>query len=262
MSLSDYSQTPASNDLANYFQTGMRPSSVKNAGWDIMADIAVVMGPGSLPTATGTANAQVITNTRQYGAWFTGMWVCWMPQATNTAAMTIAPDGLAAKNVFCNGAAALAGQVVLGVPAIGRYDGTQVQLINPQRFTGSFTATSTGITGNPTATVTYRCDASATLCTLIFGTGITGLGSLTTFTLTGMPALLTPLQTQAYYTSAEDATATTAATIIFTASSTTITLGKGSALGAGTSGWTASGTKGFSNGALPGQNIAVTFVLN
>lgn len=56
MSIDQYSTTPANNDLTNYFKTGMRPSQVKNAGWDVMADLASY--GMSLPAAGGSANCQ------------------------------------------------------------------------------------------------------------------------------------------------------------------------------------------------------------
>ncbi|MGH7238714.1 MAG: hypothetical protein ACREHG_01475, partial [Candidatus Saccharimonadales bacterium] len=87
MSLDQYSQTPASNDLANYFQTGMAPSAVKTAGWDIMADLAGLYG---LPTSAGSANAQTITNTRKWGALDSKMLFCFLPGFANTGACTLA----------------------------------------------------------------------------------------------------------------------------------------------------------------------------
>lgn len=243
MSLDQYSQTPASNDLANYFQTGMAPSKVKNAGWDIMADLAQFM---ALPTAGGSANAQTITNTRACAAWFTGMWVCWMPQATNTAAMTIQPDGLAAKNVFANGAAALAGQVVLGIPAIGRYDGTQVQLINPQASKGAYTGTYTGGATAPTGSINYMISADGSTCTLrIPGSTFTATSNAATFTITGGPAIISPTNYQGIFIAVEDATTDTFGSLNMTGASSVISLGK-TAMGAG--GFTSSGTKAVGHG--------------
>ncbi len=263
MSLDQYSQTPASNDLANYFQTGMRPSAVKIAGWDIMADLAMQIGAGSLPTTGGTANAQTITNTRQVGALYAGLRFRVLPSATNTGAMTFAPDGLAAKNVFANGVAAIAGMWVQNVPADIIYDGTQWNLLNPQRSTGSFTGTGTGFASTaPTCTITYRATADFSLCTLVFGTGMTGTSNATTFTITGMPASLTPVQTQAYYITPEDNTAATTGSIIFTAASATITLAKSTSVGAGLSSWTSAGTKAFANSGISGNGSAIIFCLN
>lgn len=133
MGLDLYSTTPASNDLLNYFQTGMRPSAVKTAGWDIMADMAQLFN--ATPAGGGTANAQTLTNPRPFASLTTGLTVIFNPTAANTGAATFAPDGLTAKNVFANGAALVGGELQPGVPAILKYDGTQWNLLNPY-FTG------------------------------------------------------------------------------------------------------------------------------
>lgn len=152
MGLDLYSTTPASNDLLNYFQTGMRPSAVKTAGWDIMADLAQLFN--ATPAGGGTANAQTLTNPRPFASLTTGLTVIFNPTAANTGAATFAPDGLTAKNVFANGAALVGGDLQPGVPAILKYDGTQWNLLNPY-FTGygaaSGTNTITATVGNASA---------------------------------------------------------------------------------------------------------------
>lgn len=188
MSIDQYSQTPASNDLANYFQTGMAPSKVKNAGWDVMADMCQQLGPGSLVTSGGTANAQTITNTRQLGALYTGRVIEFYPGFTNTGAMTLQEDGLTAKNVFANGAALVAGMVTLNVIARCRYDGTQYQLLNPQDANGSFTITLTGMTATTTGTVNWRMDCGGKVVVITIASNITGTSNATTMTGTGIPA--------------------------------------------------------------------------
>ena len=355
MGLDLYSTTPASNDLLNYFQTGMRPSAVKTAGWDIMADMAQLFN--ATPAGGGTANAQTLTNPRPFASLTTGLTVIFNPTAANTGAATFAPDGLTAKNVFANGAALVGGELQPGVPAILKYDGTQWNLLNPyftgygaasgtntitatvgkasayfngmsvslkmantttgaatlnvnsigalnmyyadgvtqlaagaliqngiydfiynsslnsgaggwicanpSRVTGSFTGTGTGFSGTaPTATITYRTDASFTLCALVFGTGMTGTSNATSFTITGMPSSLTPAQTQAYYCTPLDSSSATTGSVIFTASSAIITLAKNAVIGNGVSNWTSSGTKAFATGPTSGQNSAITFVIN
>lgn len=188
MSIDQYSQTPASNDLANYFQTGMAPSKVKNAGWDIMADLAQQIA--SLPTSAGSANAQTVTNTRQIGALFTGLRARFVPGFTNTGAMTFAPDGLAAKNVFANGVAAIAGMVVSGVPADMVYDGTQWNLLNPQRSTGSFTITLTGMSATTTGTVNYAILPDGKTLQIWIAANILGTSNSTSMTGTGIPTII------------------------------------------------------------------------
>lgn len=196
MSWDNYSQTPASNDLSGYFQTGMAPSKVKNAGWDIMADLAQFM---SLPTSGGTANAQTVTNTRQFGALFTGMRQSFIPGNTNTGAVTLAIDGLTAKNVFANGVAAIAGMLVAGTVAHVQYDGTQWQLLNPQRAAGSFTITLTGMTGTTTGTINYDIKPDGKTWSAWAAAAITGTSNSSAMTGTGIPSILTNNTDKEYY---------------------------------------------------------------
>lgn len=52
-----------------------------------------------------------------------------IPAATNTGATTINIDSLGAKNVYFGGAACSGGELLIGVPAIVEYDGTQFNVI-------------------------------------------------------------------------------------------------------------------------------------
>lgn len=129
MSIDQYSTTPSNNDLANYFKTGMRPSQVKTAGWDIMADLASYAV--SLPTAGGSANALTAANGRPFGALVPGLLQILNPAADSTGPATFAPDGLAAANIYANGLPLAGGELQAGVPAFLKYDGTQWNLLNP-----------------------------------------------------------------------------------------------------------------------------------
>ncbi len=129
MSIDQYSATPSSNDLTNYFKTGMRPSQVKDAGWDIMADLASYSV--SLPTAGGTANALAVANGRPFGSLVAGLLQILNPASANSGPATFAPDGLTAASVFANGLALAGGEMQPNVPAFLKYDGTQWNLLNP-----------------------------------------------------------------------------------------------------------------------------------
>ena len=131
MSIDQYSTTPSSNDLTNYFKTGMRPSQVKNAGWDVMADLASYSV--SLPTAGGSANALTVANGRPLGSLVTGLLQILNPAAANTGPATLAPDGLSTAPIVANGAALAGGELQAAVPAYLKYDGTQWNLLNPAR---------------------------------------------------------------------------------------------------------------------------------
>lgn len=131
MSIDQYSTMPVSNDLTNYFKTGMRPSAVKTAGWDIMADLASYIV--SLPTAGGTVNALTVTNGRPFGSLpgSGGLLQLLNPAGANTGPATLAPDALAAKSIFAGGMALAGGELQPGVPALLKWDGTQWNLLNP-----------------------------------------------------------------------------------------------------------------------------------
>ena len=240
MSLDQYSQTPASNDMANYFQTGMRPSAVKIAGWDVMADLAMRFG---LPTSSGTANAQTITNTRQYGSLVAGLvGGTFIPGFTNTGAMTLQVDGLTAKNCFANGVAAIAGMIVAGVPCQYLYDGTNINILNPQRSTGSFTITLTGMTAGTTGTVNYAIGNDGKTVYIYVTSDIANTSNTTSMTGTGIPSILSPITSKTPICILED-TATRQISNLLTGISTTWTFRLGASI-LGTS-FTASSTKGF-----------------
>jgi len=160
MSIDKYSTAPANNDLTNYFKTGMRPSSVKNAGWDIMADLASYIV--SLPTAGGTANALTVSNGRPFGALVPGLLQILNPTSVNTGPATFAPDGLGAANIHAWGKALIGGEMRAGVPAALQYDGISWNLKNPSispvgLLSGALEATVFTTSGNftPTATANY-----------------------------------------------------------------------------------------------------------
>jgi hypothetical protein len=120
MSIDQYSTTPSSNDLTNYFKTGMRPSAVKTAGWDVMADIAQLLN--ATPAGGGTANAQTLINPRSFASLTHGLICCFKPAAANTGDWTFAPDGLPAKHVYAEGTLCIGGEATANFPALLKYD--------------------------------------------------------------------------------------------------------------------------------------------
>lgn len=131
MSLDKWSTTPSLNDMATYFQTGMRPSAVKTAGWDVMADMAQLFN--SLPVSGGSANAQTLANARPFSSLTDGLTVIMLPGFANTSATTFAPDGLTPEPIIANGAALAGGELQPTVPALLKYrlSITSWELINP-----------------------------------------------------------------------------------------------------------------------------------
>ena len=87
---------------------------------------------------TGVAGTDTITATGpKNAALAAGLLLRFTPAGTNTGATTlnVTPSGssaLGAKNVFCNGAACVGGEIVSGVPCEVMYDGTQFNLLGPR----------------------------------------------------------------------------------------------------------------------------------
>src|SRR3990167_7657529 len=101
--------------------------------WDTAAYCVLsgVVGTNTI-TATGPANYTYAAASHP---------LFFIPAATNTGATTanFTPSGgaaLGAKNVFSGGVACVGGELVIGVPVILQYDGTQFNLISgDQSFT-------------------------------------------------------------------------------------------------------------------------------
>jgi hypothetical protein len=101
-------------------------------------------------TAGGTANALTITLAPALTVYATGDDFTFVAASANTAAATVAVNGLAVKNITKHGTTALvAGDIVAGKVHQIRYDGTQFQLLNP----GNLTFTATQITSTATGDV-------------------------------------------------------------------------------------------------------------
>jgi hypothetical protein len=84
-----------------------------------------------LPTGSGSANAQVVTNSQAQSSLFNGLEQWYIPSVTNTGATTLNVDTLGAKNVFNKGVALLGGELQQGQIVLLKYDGTQWNVLNP-----------------------------------------------------------------------------------------------------------------------------------
>lgn len=208
----------------------------------------------SLYTDTGSTNALVITPNPAMTALTAGQFFTFKCGNTTTSdAATINISGIGTVGIAnFDGTLLLAGQLIAGSYYLAMTAGpaTAIRVFNPSSASGTATLTATGDTTSPTLTLSYRISADQHTAQMTFGTGVSGTSNATTFTLTGMPSVLGPINTQAFYCSAEDNTASVIAFIQFTAGSTVIQLGKGGGtignFGALTA-WTASGTKAFNN---------------
>jgi hypothetical protein len=240
MSWDQYSETPASNYISGYFLTGMAPSSVKVAGSDIMADLASRFA--AMHTSGGTATAFTVTQTRQWAALVNGLELIWLPNATNTGAATLAVDGLAAKNLYAAGVAAIAGMVQINVPCHVKYDGTQLNILNPQRATGAYTGTGGGYAATaPSVTINYSIGTDGKSIEHYIPS-VAGTSNATTATITGMPASLAPTTAQNGQMFIQDSGVQTNGAWLIAAAATTIQFGKGNGFGVG--GFTNTGNKG------------------
>lgn len=84
--------------------------------------LTAVAGTNTI-TATGPANYSL-----SYRLPFS-----FIPAATNTGATTLNISGAGAKNVFSGGAACVGGELIINVPVLVIYDGTQYNIIGFQR---------------------------------------------------------------------------------------------------------------------------------
>lgn len=118
--MSDVSQwnvSASSNNSAppDGWPEGQAPSSVNNCGREVMAAVArwYAQMNGSL-TSGGTANAQTITTSDSHAALGDIPMLVFEAGATNTAACTLAVDGLTAKNIQLHGTNLAGGEIVSG----------------------------------------------------------------------------------------------------------------------------------------------------
>lgn len=130
--LSLLSTTPANNDRTGGFKTGMRPSSVKNAGWADEAIMAQLFN--ALPVGAGTSAALTLTNPVPLTTLTDGLTVFMLPGVANGPGATFSPDGLTAEPIFANGLAVAGGEMQTAVPALLKYRlaVTAWELVNPQ----------------------------------------------------------------------------------------------------------------------------------
>jgi hypothetical protein len=86
--------------------------------------------PIVLTGAAGTNTVTAVTAPSLNG-YAAGQLFVLVPAATNTAATTLNVSGLGAKSIYWNGAACSGGELVISVPTLLEYDGTQFNIIGP-----------------------------------------------------------------------------------------------------------------------------------
>lgn len=144
MAINEWSTTAANNATGvtgvNWAE-GMPPSGVNDSARAVMADVATWYGqasgkmPEGLTSIAGT-NTITATGPSAMAAYAANQRFILIPAGTNTGATTlnITPSGasaLGAKNVYFNGAACAGGEIIIGVPVVVVYDGTQFQIVGP-----------------------------------------------------------------------------------------------------------------------------------
>jgi len=106
-------------------------------------DIPAIDDPtvfNNLITVTGT-NTLIGASVPPYTAYTAGMTLSFIPQNTNTGAVTIDVDGLGARNIYVGSSSALSGgEIVAGRMVTIEYDGTRFQLFTSILADGSVTS--------------------------------------------------------------------------------------------------------------------------
>lgn len=138
-----------------------------------------------------------------------------------------------------NALIAVAGMVIYNTTTskFNVYITSWIELATPY-VEGTFTITATGFTAAVTGTAKYIINGS--VVTLFIPT-LSGTSNATTFTLTGLPAAITPVNSEVAIASIVDNTIAARGAYVLIAASTTITMS--TAPGAGGA-WTNAGTKG------------------
>lgn len=139
-------------------------------------------------SGTNTITANLIP---AIAAYVTGLRVVLNAVNANTGAVTLALNGLSAKSVVdAAGNALIGGELRVGYPTELVYNGTNFILAAPAHISGSFTATLTGCTTSPTATVYYTIVGG--ICTLWIGSTLAATSNTTAMTITGLPTAVQP----------------------------------------------------------------------
>jgi hypothetical protein len=95
--------------------------------YNILSPVALPGSPIALNTVAGT-NTITASTPVAIGAYYNGLTFWLVPANTNSGATTLNVASIGAKSVFFNGAACVGGELVVGVPTLVYYDGTQFNI--------------------------------------------------------------------------------------------------------------------------------------
>lgn len=196
---------------------------------------------------TGSVNAYVLNFSANFTAYADGIIIYWVPNSTNTLASTINVNGLGVVSIVNpNGAALVAGEIVANQPAQILFKSGSFQLITPSTtIYGTFVPVWAGFSVAPSVNpIPYR--KNGTTVTVVFQGGTNGTSNSGSFSVGGLPAIITPtfVATQNY------------AAVGFLDNGVRIAGGAASITSAGTivfsrdgllTPWTAGGLKGFAD---------------
>lgn len=195
----------------------------------------------------GAANAYVLNFATNFIAYTDGIIIYWIPANTNTGASTINVNGLGIVNIVNpNAAPLIAGEIVANQPAQLLFKAGAFQLITPATtIYGTFVPVWAGFSVNPSVNpIAYR--KNGTLATVIFPGGLNGTSNATTFSVGGLPAIITPTVAASQNYAAVgflDNGARIAGGAAAVTSGGTIVFAKDGTLAP----WTAAGVKGFAD---------------
>jgi hypothetical protein len=201
-------------------------------------------------TSTGPANTYALTYAAQYGQYSNGIIIYWLPNATNTGASTLNVNGLGALPiVYPNGSALNGGELSSGLMATVVLQGLQWVLLTSGALSfqsGTWTPGWTGFSAPPTGNVYWQ--KIGNLAVLSFGINNTGTSNANTFTMTGLPSNLQPSTgggARVPVLVIDNGNVSMGAVAFGLAGSVTLYIGTAPP---NSSGFTASGTKGFAFG--------------
>lgn len=197
---------------------------------------------------TGSVNAYLLTFVANFTAYGDGIYLVWIPSHTNTGGSTININGLGVINITnFDGSALVAGEIVQNQPATILIKGGAALLTSATTTVyGVFTPVWAGFSVNPATTpIPYR--KNGTNVTLIFNGAVNGTSNSSSFSMSGLPAIITPTVAvaQSYpIVGLLDNGARIAGGLASVNSSGGIVFGKD---GTSSTSWTASGAKGFAD---------------
>lgn len=173
-------------------------------GTELVADSSQTTGLNYIPATivlTAAAGTNTITATASPipSAYASGQRFILIPAATITGAATLNVSSLGAKNIFANGAACAGGELIINVPALLEYDGTQLNIIGPGIATGTLATTFTfdGSGGTSASkTLTYQKIGNFVTLNIPAVTSTTGTNSTILTANTALPAAFRPPSAQ------------------------------------------------------------------